>query len=60
MLVITRCKDESFLINGNIKVTILATGTKTKVGIEAPEEINVVREELLETAEQTNASGAGE
>lgn len=47
MLVITRCKDESFFVNGNIKVTILGTGTKTRIGIEAPEEVSIVREELL-------------
>ncbi len=47
MLVLLRKVDESIIINDNIKVTILdVRGEKVRVGVSAPEEIPVFREEL--------------
>ena len=50
MLILTRCKEESVIINGNIKVKVLGTDPRGQVrlGFEAPDDVNIVREELLE------------
>lgn len=57
MLVISRKPGESILIGDNIKITILNTGSdKVTLGIEAPKEITVIRDELLETIEANRAS----
>ncbi len=48
MLVLTRKEDESLVIGGNVKLTILSIkGGQVRVGIEAPREVSVHREELL-------------
>lgn len=48
MLVLTRRKGEKIIIDHNIVVTILSVdGNQIRIGVEAPKEINVVREELL-------------
>lgn len=46
MLVLTRSKNQTILIGDNVKVTILKTGTSVRVGVEAPRDVPVVREEL--------------
>ncbi len=47
MLVLTRNENESIIIGQDIYVTILEVkGRQVKVGIEAPEEVNIVREEI--------------
>ncbi len=49
MLVLTRMKNESIIIDGCIKVQILEIkGNKVKVGINAPKEIAVHRQEIQE------------
>lgn len=48
MLVLSRKKNESIIINGNIRVTVIAIrGNHVRLGIEAPEAIGVFREELF-------------
>jgi carbon storage regulator len=47
MLVLSRKAGESIHIDGQIKVTIVTVrGNRVKVGIEAPEEVQIVRSEL--------------
>jgi carbon storage regulator len=47
MLVLTRRIEESIIIGENIKVTIVAiNGNSIRLGIEAPRDIEIVREEL--------------
>lgn len=47
MLVLTRRTDESIIIGDNIVITVLGVeGEKVKIGIEAPREITVLRQEL--------------
>jgi carbon storage regulator len=47
MLVLSRQVDESIVINDNIVITVLAVeGDRVKIGIKAPREIVVLREEL--------------
>lgn len=49
MLIITRKQDETILINGEIEIIITDIGTnKVQVGINAPEDMNIVRGELVE------------
>ena len=57
MLVISRKPGESLVISDQIKVTVLnCSGDKITIGIEAPKEIKIVRQELLETIEANRAS----
>ncbi|MCA9075167.1 MAG: carbon storage regulator [Planctomycetaceae bacterium] len=47
MLVLTRKKNETIHIGGNVVVKVIATGRgKVKIGIEAPETVRVRRGEL--------------
>ena len=49
MLILNRRKEESVIINGDIKITILGIDRGyVKLGFEAPEDVNIVREELLD------------
>jgi carbon storage regulator len=48
MLVLTRKPDERIIIGKNITVTVLEVrGRQIRLGIEAPKEIPVKREELI-------------
>lgn len=58
MLIICRKAGESFLIGENIKVHVLEVQSdKIKIGIDAPRDVRVMRQELLET-ENTNLKAA--
>jgi carbon storage regulator len=47
MLVLTRSQNESIIIGDDIKITILGTkGQDVKIGIEAPEDVKIWREEI--------------
>lgn len=47
MLVLSRKKDESLIINDNIVVTVVEIrGEKVRLGIEAPKDIPVHRQEV--------------
>ena len=48
MLVLSRKENERLVIDGNIIVTVVrVAGGKVRLGIEAPPEIHVQREEIL-------------
>jgi carbon storage regulator len=48
MLVLSRRQGETLIVNSNIRITILGTkGGEARLGIDAPRNIDVVREELL-------------
>jgi len=48
MLVLSRKENERVVIDGNIIVTVVrVAGGKVRLGIEAPPEVHVKREELL-------------
>lgn len=49
MLVLSRKKDESIIINDQIRVTIVEIrGDKVRLGIDAPKEVSVHRREVYE------------
>jgi carbon storage regulator len=48
MLVLSRRLNEELVIDGNIRITVLAIkGTQVRLGITAPSSVNVLRGELL-------------
>jgi carbon storage regulator len=47
MLVLSRKPDESIIIDGDIRITIVAIrGNHVRIGIEAPNSVRIIREEL--------------
>ena len=48
MLVLRRSQGQSIHIGDSIKITVLGTGRRPQIGIEAPSEISVHREEIYE------------
>jgi carbon storage regulator len=57
MLILTRGQNESIIIDGNIKVTILGTkGQDVKIGIEAPDDVEIWREEIYAKREPLESS----
>jgi carbon storage regulator len=48
-LVLTRCKDETIVIDGRIRVTVVGIkGHQVRFSIEAPSDVSVDREEIHE------------
>ncbi|MBQ7958272.1 MAG: carbon storage regulator, partial [Oscillospiraceae bacterium] len=53
MLVVTRKTDEGIVIADNIVIKVLDVGKdRVKIGIEAPKDVRIVREELFNTEKQ--------
>ena len=60
MLVLSRKPKESIIINGNITVSVLRIDSdNVRIGIEAPMEIPVMREEIYTEISQNNQAAAG-
>ena len=58
MLLLTRNSDESIIIDGGIKITVLEiSGSHVKIGNDAPAEVKVYREEIVERM-QAEADGS--
>ncbi len=57
MLVLTRRENESLVIGDDIKLTILAVkGGQVRVGIDAPKEVSIHRQELLLDADNVKST----
>lgn len=55
MLVLTRKKGQKLIINDNIEIVILETkGDSIKVGIKAPKNVSIFREEVYEEIKKAN------
>ncbi|WP_419393369.1 carbon storage regulator CsrA [Cytobacillus praedii] len=55
MLVLTRRRNESVILNENIEITILEIdGDQVKIGIKAPKEVEILRKEIMEKIEEEN------
>ena len=51
MLLLKRRAGESLILDGKIKITVVASGTEgVMLAIDAPREVSVLREELVEAA----------
>ena len=60
MLVLTRKLGENIRIGDNVKITVLEVrGAQVKLGIEAPPEVIVHREEIYERIQEENRRAAG-
>ena len=54
MLILTRKVGESVLIGDDISITVLSVrGNQVKLGVEAPKEVSVHREEIYQRIKQT-------
>jgi carbon storage regulator len=58
MLILTRRVGEVLVINGNIKVTVLSVkGNQVRVGVDAPKEVSVHREEIQDRVDNAKTAG---
>lgn len=54
MLILSRRNGESFVIGDNIKITVLSQrSNQVRIGIDAPRDLPVFREEVLERRKQS-------
>ena len=61
MLVLTRKAEQSVLVGDTITLTVLAIeGDRVKLGIRAPRDVAVLRQELYEQVQAANARAAAQ
>ena len=59
MLVLTRKKDQSIVVNDNIEITILEVqGDQVRIGINAPRDISIHRKEVFLQISEENKKAA--
>lgn len=59
MLVLSRKRDESIVINNDITITVVdIRGDKVRLGIKAPKEVPVHRQEVYDAIHRENQGGA--
>ena len=60
MLVLSRRKDESIVIDDKIEITVLnIQGNKIRLGISAPKDVPVYRKEIYETIQNAEIEKGG-
>lgn len=58
MLILTRCVHDTIMIGDDIRVTVLGVkGSQVRVGVTAPKEVPVHREEVYEKIQAEKAAG---
>lgn len=58
MLVLSRKKNESIIINDDITIVVVEIrGDKVRLGVEAPKEVPVHRNEVYEAIQRNRAAG---
>jgi len=56
VLILTRKREESIMVGEKIRITVLEVqGENVKLGIEAPKNIKILREELYSAVREENA-----
>ena len=61
MLILTRRMGESLVIGDNITITVLGgKGNQTRLGVDAPRDVSVHREEILNRIQADNPPEEGE
>jgi len=59
MLILSRKKEESIIIDGNIEIKIVSLEDgKVKIGIEAPREVQIFRKEVFDQIQEENKLAA--
>ena len=59
MLILTRKIGETIILDGGIKITVSdIQGNHVKIGIDAPKEVKVYREEIFERMKEENINAA--
>ena len=59
MLILTRRVGESVVISDDVTVTVLGVkGNQVRIGVDAPREVSVHREEIFERIQQENENTA--
>lgn len=59
MLILSRRPGDAILIDGGIRIVVLASGQRcVRLGIEAPAQVGIVREEIVSRSAEGNESGA--
>ncbi len=59
MLVLSRKKNESIVINNDISIVVVEIrGDKVRLGVEAPKEVPVHRREVYEAIQRSEAANA--
>lgn len=57
MLILTRKKNESIILDGKIEIKIIEIEDgKVKIGIDAPKDIDIIRKELYKKVEEENVT----
>ena len=59
MLILSRRKGESLSIGSDVEITVIeVSGDKVRLGINAPDDVSVLRTELKRTADENKDSAA--
>lgn len=59
MLVLTRKLNESIQIGDNVTITVLRIGDTVRIGISAPKDVTILREELIKGEKNENENDCG-
>lgn len=61
MLILTRRVGETLMIGDEVSVTVLGVkGNQVRIGVNAPKEVAVHREEIYDRIKKEQAAGSGE
>lgn len=57
MLILTRKKDETMVVGHDVTVKVLGvSGNQVKIGIEAPRDVSIMRDELLDDPQDAKSA----